>query len=75
MKRFLEVIKYYSCRNEINFTYEMHIRMRFVDRLKFLLFGEGCAFIFKDEYALQKRNDAVDRFRKWYEEKEGGQNG
>ncbi len=77
MKRFLEVVKYYSYQNKINCTYEIHIRMRFADRLRFLLYGKDCAFIFQDQYEFQKRKNAVDRFRKLREEQmqEGGQNG
>ena len=67
--KILNVIKYYACRNDIEFTYEMHIRMRFIDRLKFLLFGENCVFRFRDEYELQRRNANLDAFRKWREER------
>lgn len=69
MGRFIKVIKFYQYHNKIECTYEMHIKMCFTDRLKFLLFGENCTFCFWDEEALGMRKERLKDFRNWVAKK------
>ena len=69
----VKVIMHYSTRNFICCSVDMHMRVRFVDRLKFLIYGEFCLFRFEDENLTRDRKKDLAAFREWLEKYKGTQ--
>ncbi len=68
----LKVDKFYSIYNPFQCSNDMHIRMSFFDRLKFLMFGEECIFRFTDEESIKNGAMTFEAYRKWRAEQMKG---
>ena len=54
------VIAYYTLNNPLWFSNDIRFRMKFIDRLKFLLFGENCVIRVNNEVMI-KHDDFISK--------------
>ena len=53
MKKVANVLAYYTYKNPLYLSNDIRVRMRFKDRLKFLLFGENCVIRVGEELIIR----------------------
>lgn len=66
MRKTIKVIKCYSYHNRLACKYMVCIKTNFIDRLKFLIFGEECVFEIFDELEVERRKRNMENFRKTF---------
>lgn len=66
----VNVIAYYELKNPLYMSSDIHFRVKFIDRLKFLLFGENCVIRVKDEQAIKRADENLKKFRDWQKDYE-----
>ena len=54
------VIAYYTLKNPLYMSNDIRCRMKFIDRLKFLMFGENCVIRVGNEIII-KHNDFISK--------------